>query len=95
MVVRQWAPHLATKLVTPANQVSDFGILIDGGRLCGSQFLRAIGIDRPAHPACGPHDVVFRVKAANDGKEVFINPSAEIIAQERTGVGMMHDEIAQ
>lgn len=36
-----------------------------------------------------------QVKAANDGREVFINPSAEIIAQERTGVGMMHDEIAQ
>ena len=86
---------MATKLVTPTNQVSDFRILIDGGQLCGGQFLRAIQIDGPAYPACRTHDVVFRIKTANDGREVFIDPSAEIIAQKGTGVGIIHDKIAQ
>lgn len=63
--------------------------------MCGSQFLRVIWIDGLAHLACSTHDVVFRVKTMNDGREVFIDPSAEIVPQKGASVSMIHDQVVQ
>ena len=54
-----------------------------------------IRIDGLAHPACSMHDIVFRVQTINNSREVFINPSAEIITQKGVSVSIIYNKVAQ
>jgi hypothetical protein len=41
------------------------------------------------------HDIVLWVKAADNCREVFIDPPAEVVAEKGTSIGMMHNKVAQ
>jgi hypothetical protein len=62
--------------------------------LCGSQFSGAIWVDSSAHAASRTHDIVFRIKAADNCREIFVNLPAQVVAQKGARVGVMHDKVA-